>query len=268
MGPGRTRVVKDCMEYLLLQHRVYHPGWYLHFLMASYFKCNNLFPQVIDSTDRERISVSKEELHRMLESDELHKASVLVFANKQDVAGCMSATEISQQLSLQACTIVPLFCINKNTWLPELTKTPVADTGLLWSHRGGVSHRFASSNLTHTCVSPGCIRGWSGLLVKLRGDLMTERTERVWRLGQTSIQIHSGILWCVWKQILVSFHIFPLSNCLEIFTKSVPTHVTKSCSNVMLWDVDHDHCPINNQFNLWAPSVAPQHGACCITSLF
>ena len=54
---------------------------------------------MIDSTDRERISVSKEELHRMLESDELHKASVLVFANKQDVAGCMSATEISQQLS-------------------------------------------------------------------------------------------------------------------------------------------------------------------------
>ena len=53
--------------------------------------------------DRERISVSKEELHRMLESDELHKASVLVFANKQDVAGCMTATEISQQLSLQAC---------------------------------------------------------------------------------------------------------------------------------------------------------------------
>ena len=57
--------------------------------------------QVIDSTDRERISVSKEELHRMLESDELCKASVLVFANKQDVAGCMTATEISQQLSLQ-----------------------------------------------------------------------------------------------------------------------------------------------------------------------
>ena len=56
---------------------------------------------MIDSTDRERISVSKEELHRMLESDELHKASVLVFANKQDVAGCMTATEISQQLSLQ-----------------------------------------------------------------------------------------------------------------------------------------------------------------------
>ena len=44
----------------------------------------------------------------MLESDELHKASVLVFANKQDVAGCMTATEISQQLSLQACIAVHL----------------------------------------------------------------------------------------------------------------------------------------------------------------
>ena len=29
-------------------------------------------------------------------------------------------------------------------------------------------------------------------------------------------------------------YIFYLSNCLEIFTKSVPTHVTKNCSNVML----------------------------------
>ena len=38
---------------------------------------------VVDSTDRERLSISKEELHKMLESDELCKAAVLVFANKQ-----------------------------------------------------------------------------------------------------------------------------------------------------------------------------------------
>ena len=73
---------------------------------------------MIDSTDRERISVSKEELHRMLESDELHKASVLVFANKQDVAGCMTATEISQQLSLQAC-----IASNNNHQASSLTHT-------------------------------------------------------------------------------------------------------------------------------------------------
>ena len=38
---------------------------------------------VVDSTDRERLTISKEELHKMLESDELCKAAVLVFANKQ-----------------------------------------------------------------------------------------------------------------------------------------------------------------------------------------
>ena len=38
---------------------------------------------MVDSTDRERLSITKEELHRMMESDELSKASILVFANKQ-----------------------------------------------------------------------------------------------------------------------------------------------------------------------------------------
>ncbi len=38
---------------------------------------------MVDSTDRERLSITKEELHRMLESDELCKAALLVFANKQ-----------------------------------------------------------------------------------------------------------------------------------------------------------------------------------------
>lgn len=56
---------------------------------------------VVDSTDRERLSISKEELHKMLAHDELSKAAILVFANKQDVKGCMSAAEISKQLNLQ-----------------------------------------------------------------------------------------------------------------------------------------------------------------------
>lgn len=38
---------------------------------------------VIDSTDRERLSVTREELYRMLSHEELSKASVLIFANKQ-----------------------------------------------------------------------------------------------------------------------------------------------------------------------------------------
>ncbi len=89
---------------------------------------------VVDSTDRERLSISRDELHKMLGHEELSKANILVFANKQvalllplslsmvfflilnassatltwpstslqDVKGCMTAAEISKQLNLQS----------------------------------------------------------------------------------------------------------------------------------------------------------------------
>lgn len=47
----------------------------------------NICPQfvimVIDSTDRQRLGISREELHRMLTHEELSRACLLVFANKQ-----------------------------------------------------------------------------------------------------------------------------------------------------------------------------------------
>jgi signal recognition particle receptor subunit beta len=71
-----------------------------------------LFPQfvivVIDSTDRERLAVTREELYRMLAHEELSKAAVLIYANKQDLKGSMSAAEISKQLDLTS--------IKKHQW--------------------------------------------------------------------------------------------------------------------------------------------------------
>ena len=93
-----------------------------------------LFPQamivVVDSTDRERLSLIKEELYKMLAHEvsgavllfqqfycirshllhfffffkkkDLRKAHVLVFANKQDVKGAMTAAEISTKLNLSS----------------------------------------------------------------------------------------------------------------------------------------------------------------------
>ena len=55
---------------------------------------------MIDSTDRERVSIAKSELYKMLAHDELNKAAVLIYANKQDVKGGMSAAEISRHLNL------------------------------------------------------------------------------------------------------------------------------------------------------------------------
>lgn len=56
----------------------------------------------MDSTDRERLSITKEELWKMLACEDLNKAAILIYANKQDVKGCMTATEISDILNLTA----------------------------------------------------------------------------------------------------------------------------------------------------------------------
>ena len=55
---------------------------------------------VIDSTDRERLSITKKELYSLLAHEELSRASLLVYANKQDVQGSMSPAEISSHLNL------------------------------------------------------------------------------------------------------------------------------------------------------------------------
>ncbi|XP_023682709.1 ADP-ribosylation factor-like protein 5A isoform X3 [Paramormyrops kingsleyae] len=66
----------------------------------TYYTNTEFVIVVVDSTDRERISVTKEELYKMLAHEDLKKAGLLVFANKQDVKGCMSVAEISQSLQL------------------------------------------------------------------------------------------------------------------------------------------------------------------------
>ena len=48
------------------------------------------------------MATSKEELMAMLEEEELRDAALLVFANKQDLEGAMSVTEVSEFLGLTA----------------------------------------------------------------------------------------------------------------------------------------------------------------------
>lgn len=67
---------------------------------TTYYTNTEFVILVIDSTDRERLTITKEELYRMLPHEDLKRAAILVFANKQDVKGAMSAAEISQLLNL------------------------------------------------------------------------------------------------------------------------------------------------------------------------
>ncbi|KAG2458290.1 ARL5B protein, partial [Polypterus senegalus] len=68
----------------------------------TYYSNTEFIILVVDSTDRERLTISKEELYRMLAHEDLRKAAVLIFANKQDKKGCMSAAEISKSLTLSS----------------------------------------------------------------------------------------------------------------------------------------------------------------------
>ncbi|KAG0309158.1 hypothetical protein BGZ98_004904 [Dissophora globulifera] len=57
---------------------------------------------VVDSNDRNRISEAREELSRILNTNELSDSLLLVLANKQDLGEAMSAAEITDQLALQS----------------------------------------------------------------------------------------------------------------------------------------------------------------------
>ena len=55
---------------------------------------------VVDSNDRDRVGEARDELHRMLNEDELREAILLVFANKQDLPNACNAGELAEEMRL------------------------------------------------------------------------------------------------------------------------------------------------------------------------
>mmetsp|Transcript_18371 Transcript_18371/g.27724 ORF Transcript_18371/g.27724 Transcript_18371/m.27724 type:complete len:181 (+) Transcript_18371:87-629(+) len=55
---------------------------------------------VVDSNDRDRIGDAREELERLLSTPQLERATLLVFANKQDLPNSMGSSEIAEKLGL------------------------------------------------------------------------------------------------------------------------------------------------------------------------
>merc|ERR1711915_467817 len=71
-------------------------------LWRHYFQNTQGLIFVVDSNDRERAQEAKEELNRMLNEDELRDATILVFANKQDLPNAMQAAEMTEKLGLHS----------------------------------------------------------------------------------------------------------------------------------------------------------------------
>ena len=74
--------------------RTLRPYW------RNYFEQTDVLVWVVDSGDRLRMEDCREELHALLQEQRLAGASLLVFANKQDITGSMSDAEIKAALDL------------------------------------------------------------------------------------------------------------------------------------------------------------------------
>lgn len=55
---------------------------------------------VVDTADRDRIDEARKELHKIIDDREMKDAIILVFANKQDLKGALSAEEVPEKLGL------------------------------------------------------------------------------------------------------------------------------------------------------------------------
>uniref|UniRef100_A0A8C6RU24 ADP-ribosylation factor-like protein 1 n=1 Tax=Nannospalax galili TaxID=1026970 RepID=A0A8C6RU24_NANGA len=69
--------------------------------MRPYWRCHysktDAVIYVVDNCDRDQIDFSKSELVAMLEEEELRKAILVVFANKQDMEQAMTASEMDRK---------------------------------------------------------------------------------------------------------------------------------------------------------------------------
>ena len=71
-------------------------------LWRHYFQNTNGVIFVVDSNDRDRAGNARDELSKLLSDDELREASLLVFANKQDLPNAMSTAELTDKLGLHS----------------------------------------------------------------------------------------------------------------------------------------------------------------------
>ena len=81
----------------------------------------------MDSSDRERIDLVKDEIHKIFNDEELNEAVFLIFANKQDLPNAMNSKELVDKLELNS--------LRGKTWHLQACSAQTADglaEGLDW----------------------------------------------------------------------------------------------------------------------------------------
>ncbi|KAJ1981722.1 ADP-ribosylation factor-like protein 2 [Dimargaris xerosporica] len=70
----------------------------------NYFEQTDGVVWVVDSADQRRLEACRQELGALLKEERLAGASLLVLANKQDIAGAVAPADLIQRLALPAIT--------------------------------------------------------------------------------------------------------------------------------------------------------------------
>ncbi|KAI9833992.1 MAG: hypothetical protein M1826_005897 [Phylliscum demangeonii] len=118
---GKTTIVKRIMNEEVnsvsptlgfIIKTIEHEGWVgdvggqktLRSYWRNYFEKTDALIWVVDATDRLRLDDCRAELAALLQEERLSGASLLVFANKTDINGCMTESDLREGLKLDAIT--------------------------------------------------------------------------------------------------------------------------------------------------------------------
>ena len=108
-----------------------YPFSYRNRAWKPYFEKSIGIIFVIDSTDRDRIVLSKSELDYLLANDNLKDCILLVFANKQDLNDAMTTKEIIEKFDLEKLN-------GQRKWMiqgTDATKGEGLNEGLEWMQK-------------------------------------------------------------------------------------------------------------------------------------
>lgn len=67
----------------------------------NYFEATDGLVWVVDCADREKLETCTRELHDLLKEERLSGASLLILANKQDLAGALTSDQLKEALQLE-----------------------------------------------------------------------------------------------------------------------------------------------------------------------
>ena len=107
----------------------------------NYFEQTEAIIWVIDSTDQSRFAEGISELSKVLKTEKLAGASLLILANKQDIEGALTAEQLSKEMKLTEI-------VEKRNWHIEATSAKTGEgilNGFRWLVRDVCSRMYTFS---------------------------------------------------------------------------------------------------------------------------